>query len=300
MDLRSELVFAFNTFFGDFLRHAKDVDDTIKRRLKKRYRVIDRASNAALLDFCRAAGAAGAYAAVSCCDEADPLLSSEGCLAMHVAQAMPLADLVRLADERTRATLAADLALMCGVARMYSELLEPGDGVEDGDDGACADSEACMLRALFERFMDAVARFNSGGPAEAALEGIVDDELGPLFRGALVRLRRASGEPAPADAAAGMEEIMEQMRSSKLGLIAEEVSQSIDREKLAEAFAGSEGVESVVRGLLSGENVGLIGDLVQQVGERITTKIQGGELSEDELLRDAFALMSRMRGFGSQ
>ena len=47
--------------------------------------------------------------------------------------------------------------------------------------------------------------------------------------------------------------------------------------------------------LFGGNGGNLIGNLVQQVGSSITDKINSGEIRQDELVKDAFSLMSRMQ-----
>ena len=297
MDFRSKLVYAFNTFFGDFLNHAKTVDETIKKRLRKKYRVIDRSANAILLDFCREAKKAGVYEAVADTSSSpDKMLETRAVLDMHVAQAMPLGDVLAKADEPAKAAVLGDVAMMCGVSRLYDELCDEVEG------------ESAVLEALFERLMEAIAMSNDGRAYEQAFKGIVDDEISGLFRGILHRVAGASPSAVAREGeggvgtgeggvGAGMEEIMTQMKNSKLGEIAEEISQTIDKDKLAEAFSGGDGMESVIQGLMTGQNVGMIGDLVQKVGDKINAKLQNGDIKEEDLLKDAFSLMGKMKDF---
>lgn len=305
MEFRGKLVYAFNTFFGDFINHVKNVDATIKKRLKKKYRVIDRSANGILLDFCKEAKKAGVYEVIADTSDPDRMLETGAVLDMHVAQAMPLRDILEKADADLARTVLGDVAMMCGVARLYDELCDE----VAGDD--------VVLEALFERLMEAIAMANEGKPHEQAFKGIVDDEILGLFRGILHRagggacgagelVAGAAGRGGEGDGgdgsegsgqSVGMEDILTQMKNSKLGEIAEEISQSIDKEKLAAAFSGGAGIESVIQGLMTGQNVGMIGDLVQQVGDRINAKLQSGSMKEEDLLKDAFSLMGKMKDF---
>eukprot|EP00873_Tetraselmis_striata_P026933 jgi/Tetstr1/447197/TSEL_034634.t1 len=315
MDFRDKLVYAFNTFFGDFLNHAKTVDDTIKRRLKKKYRVIDRSANGILLEFCKEARKAGVYDVIADVSVPDKLLETRSVLDMHVAQAMPLGDVLSKADAAARTRVLGDVCMMCGVSRLYDELCEEAEG------------DSKTLEALFERLMEAMAMTNDGKSYESAFFGIFDDEICGIFRGILFRVVNAgegiavdpelqSQASAPVSGSGSgsgsgstptststssenidMEGILNQMKNSKLGEIAEEISQTIDKDQLAQAFAGGQGFETVIQGLMTGQNVGLIGDLVQQVGNKINSKLQEGDMKEEDLLKDAFSLMGRMRDF---
>jgi hypothetical protein len=80
---------------------------------------------------------------------------------------------------------------------------------------------------------------------------------------------------------------------SKIGNLAKEISNSINLEDL-----NIENPSDLLNpeNLFGGNGGNLIGNLVQQVGSSITDKINSGEIRQDELVKDAFSLMSRMQG----
>ena len=79
---------------------------------------------------------------------------------------------------------------------------------------------------------------------------------------------------------------------SKIGNLAKEISNSINLEDL-----NIENPSDLLNpeNLFGGNGGNLIGNLVQQVGSSITDKINNGEIKQDELIKDAFSLMSRMQ-----
>ena len=79
---------------------------------------------------------------------------------------------------------------------------------------------------------------------------------------------------------------------SKIGNLAKEISNSINLEDL-----NIENPSDLLNpeNLFGGNGGNLIGNLVQQVGSSITDKINSGEIRQDELVKDAFSLMSRMQ-----
>ncbi len=79
---------------------------------------------------------------------------------------------------------------------------------------------------------------------------------------------------------------------SKIGNLAKEISNSINLEDL-----NIEDPSDLLNpeNLFGGNGGNLIGNLVQQVGSSITDKINSGEIRQDELVKDAFSLMSRMQ-----
>jgi hypothetical protein len=78
------------------------------------------------------------------------------------------------------------------------------------------------------------------------------------------------------------------MKCSKLGSIVQEISESIDKDKLRRA------VES---GDMTGENnMEMMGNLFKQVSGAITGKLQSGEISQEDLLKETSSLMASMKG----
>jgi hypothetical protein len=121
---RDRLVFAFNTFYSEFISSLSRRDDHLKRRLKKHYHVMNRRSDEYMTWFHGEAAAAlpavfddAAYAA------------DEGVQGTQVARGLRVKDLGGDAK--------ADVRLLCAIAWMFGKLLkvrEDGDGEGDGDE----------------------------------------------------------------------------------------------------------------------------------------------------------------------
>ena len=83
---------------------------------------------------------------------------------------------------------------------------------------------------------------------------------------------------------------------SKIGNLAKEISESINLDSL-----NIENPEDLLNpaNLFGGNGGNLLGNLVQQVGASITSKLNSGEIQQDELVKDAFSLMSKMQNSSS-
>jgi hypothetical protein len=287
MDLNSKLVYAFNTFFADFIKYVKTVDPGLKKRLKKKYRVVDK-SNKAILDlFCCQAASSGAYALIADTTSPDPCLTNEEFLKMTVFTSISVGDILEKCNEEGKNRVVSHVAAMCGVSHLYSELNSPVSQEEE----KLKDSE---IDSMFSSLMETLE--NPGEPKESAMDNVLDDEILGLFKGIVARTKRAYNTDWCRKT--GIEDILKDIKSSRLGEIAEEVSKTINKDELKKAFEDGKGMEDIVRGLMTGENVGMIGSLVQQVGDKINSKIKSGDMKEEDLLRDAFNIMGKMKSFG--
>ena len=87
----------------------------------------------------------------------------------------------------------------------------------------------------------------------------------------------------------------EYLNNSKIGELAKEISQDIDLSKINIEQPGDLfNLESMMSG-----NSGALGDIITKVGTRISDKIQKGELQQDDLMKEAFSMMSKLNGNGS-
>lgn len=83
---------------------------------------------------------------------------------------------------------------------------------------------------------------------------------------------------------------------SKIGNLAKEISESINLDDL-----NIENPSDLLNpeNLFGGNGGNILGNLVQQVGSSITNKLNTGEIKQDELVKDAFSLMSKMQSGSS-
>jgi hypothetical protein len=82
------------------------------------------------------------------------------------------------------------------------------------------------------------------------------------------------------------------LNDSKIGELAKEISQDIDISGL-----NMDNPEQLLNfdAMLSGKNTAL-SDIIGKVGTKIAGKIQNGELNQEDLMKEAFSMMSKLNG----
>lgn len=286
--VRERLVYGFNTFYGDMLSSIAKSDELLKKRLKKCYRVLDRKSDAYLVDFYRSAKENEVFGRVF--DDGNE--GDDGLAGLMVARGLKYGDVPEAEFPTVR--------LLCAFAWLFGELCSAAEEPEEDREAAVT-----AVNELFERLIEGVSRIQSGLSWGSGLEGLMDDEARDIFRATFTKLADAAREnassaasAAPGGAGAGAgagagdpDEIagaFDMMQCSKLGSIVKEISESIDKDALRQAVQSGD--------MLSGNNVDMMSNLFKQVSGAITGKLQSGELDQDDLLRETTQLMGSMKG----
>ena len=93
----------------------------------------------------------------------------------------------------------------------------------------------------------------------------------------------------------GFESAFDFLHQSKIGELAKEISRDIDISNL-----NLDKPENLLNidSLFSGKN-NVLGDIIGKVGNKISQKIQSGELKQDDLMQEAFSMMSTLNGSNS-
>lgn len=273
---RDSLVYGFNTFYGELLSSIVKTDELIKKRMKKNYRVLDRKSDTYLLDFYKATKECGALASVfeAGGEESDAVLE------LQIARGLRF-------KEVSKETAFPTVRLLCAIAWLFGELCASSDETEVSD----KESGVFAVNELFQRLVESVSRIQMGLSWGDALDGMVDEEAREIFRSTLSCIAENTAREQPADHAKSIESMtdaFDMLKCSKLGSIVQEISRSIDQDKLRKA------VES--GNLLGGENMDIMGDLFRQVSGAITSKLHSGELSNEDLIKETANIMTGMKG----
>ena len=315
------LVYGFNTYLVEFLLFAKKADPQLKQRLIKRgFRVVDRKSPDYVAGFvARNEEDWGAVEALF--DAGLPL--QERCRAgltsgLSVGDVMEVPGVEGSSDARDvvlmyammlsfiadlyRTTRGGDKDDVWCCDRLFRALVQGVRGAQIGEDyegllrSVVDDDAAGRMRAVLDAVREVSARDAAAVAGEAAVgpSGLASatDDVGKHVQGEGLDMREA----------------LNAMRDSKLGAIAEELAASVDADTQRELMecmrgvgglgAGVGGIDEMIRGMMGGGAIGsggaaagVMGKLVQQVTSSITSKIQSGELSQQDIINDAFKMM---------
>ena len=123
---------------------------------------------------------------------------------------------------------------------------------------------------------------NGGYDTQDIVDEVFDDDYRMLM--SYVADNRIEEESEPIDAPFNMGMI----NDTKIGKLAQEISSQIDMSKL-----NTDGISNM-NDIFSGEN-NAMSSIIQQVSSVMSDKMQSGELNQEELMSEAFAMMGNMK-----
>lgn len=264
MSFAAQQVTVFNKILLSFLKDIRKKDGEVKQTLKENYKIFDKRSDE-YIAFVREQMSEEVLKAIQ---EAEDLFQSEDVLSMRVFRGVTVGDILQKVvggnrdDER--------------VVKLYVYMLLT---ILYFDEIEMEDSERSLLLTKTFRILNG---------EKIDMEEILDETILKIM--SRVDALRESPTSA-ADALPGLENGLEFMRNTKIGELAEEIIKTIDLGDLTK-----EDMMSPEK-LFSGDNNVLSG-IIQSVGSTIQTKLDKGELNQEELLNEAMSMMGNLKNSG--
>lgn len=154
--------------------------------------------------------------------------------------------------------------------------------------------------SLFMTVMHAIDAIQKNEPFDTIVESIMDEDVTGLVERIAANSTFAGSAKAAAAAAANATNaanaanadpasIESKLSNTKIGSIAKEIAETIDLKGLN---------LDKPEDLLNGSNGNLIGDLVSKVGSKLQQKFESGDVSQDDLIKEAVSMMGMFGGMG--
>lgn len=258
-----KVTYAFNKFFGVLVRDIKDIDETFHQKIKQNYKVIDKASSE-YMELFWSTTKSYFLEDKSFLDNAQDI---------EVVKDVRLKELMDSPyDDQQLTNLLYTLGIFAYIKNC----------VTDQDVNSCFETSIRALGALQKGDVDA---YND------EVEDVLDEDLKKMYSKLKVTTPKADA-PTP-ESSDAMDDIFEKFGNSKICEIAKEVSKNIDISSLH-----VESPDDVYKLLdFSGSN-NVLGNIVQQVTNTISTKMSNGELTQQDLMQEAMTMMGSLGGMG--
>jgi hypothetical protein len=150
------------------------------------------------------------------------------------------------------------------------------------------------IDTLFNVCTSAIRDIQKGEDYKANVSSVYDEKLLAL----LDSINKSMAKSKICDVGAddeepeGVNETLNMLENSKIGNLAKEISDEIDLSNIK-----VDKPEDLIGSLLSGD--GALNSIIGKVGSKIQSKIASGELKHEELLSDAFSMLSMLNKGGS-
>ena len=281
--LKQKIKFVFNKVSLGFIKELKQKDPSIKKKIKENYTVFDKSSDAHIEHFIEHSKFTDEFTKSN---KTFNILECSTVKEFPIFKDILVADIVQVIEASEHEVISCYLYVLYMLSHLY--------GLDENE----------QTTELFNKSFKFIDTKDLDIATE--LDNIFDDDLKVMFENiydtrkcidsSLCAMKTEEPEPsASASAFDGFENAFDFLSNSKIGELAKEISQEIDVTNI-----NVDKPEDLLDmdSLLSGKNQ-VLGDIIGKVSNRISTKIQSGEVKQEDLLKEAMEMMSKLNGTNS-
>ena len=329
--LQKKIQYVFNRISLNFIKEIKNKDASLKAKLKKNYMVFDKLTDQHIQFYLEQVdGLDPSSTFVKSQDDVD-ILGKEDVLSLEILRGIHVSDILAVIKDEEKYVVKCYLYMLYMLGYLYQsssslnvddeeqEIQETNNGdcskpdadVDASDNEGCKDEQVrnkvIELETMFTKSMKIINK-SDDEDFEKEIDNIVNEDLQLLLRN--IHTTRKSVDTSPIQDCSndldcddletdlkedGYGTAMDFLQNSKIGELAKEISQDIDVSKLN--VTNPEELLNI-EGMFSGEN-NVLGDIIGKVSSKITSKIQNGEIKQDDLMNEAFSMMTKLNGTNS-
>lgn len=277
--LENKIYYVFNKIFLSLIKEVKSKNDEIKHTLKQHYKVFDKQSSEYIVFFVNNINENINRVLFS----NDDILDNVEVLNMLIFENITINDLViKVVKDNVhdRNTLKYYVYLLMLLSYIYK--LE-------------IDNE--KKKILLETVLNIISVFDTANVEKDDVEGLMEDIIDDDIKTVLWKIYDNKEYLKNVVSNEDIEDNnglpnLDFMKNTKIGNLAKEISESIDVSKLnLENPEELLNVENIFNG---GGSNNVIGDIIKTVGDQISSKIQNGELNQEELMSEALGMMGNL------
>jgi hypothetical protein len=293
----SKLVFSYNTFLADFLKLAKTISPDVSAKIKANYRTIEKMDTSHIafgsenIPLDRVA--AGILSRDASSSDSSSLDKKQ--LVGVIVKDVSLHDVLSCADADTRLKMVQNVYLLSSLVQWYNlhrgvlVLADCGKCDDDDDDivDVFEEEEKSNPEALLKVIQSIMQRRSANNARiQQDISKITSDDL---LTKLLTGLYDAVNEQEKQEMPQSMLDALANLEKSKIGSLIHEVAQELDQN----SFDTSNPAEWLNFANISNPN-SFLSSAIGKFGSKLTSKMQSGEIKQEELLTDALSLVKNM------
>lgn len=279
--IENKICYVFNKILLSLIKEVKSKNDEIKHTLKQHYKIFDKQSSEYIVFFVNNINENINRVLFS----EDDILDNVEVLNMLLFENITINDLlikVIKDNEHDKNTLKYYVYLLMLLSYIYK--------LEIDND---------KKKILLETVLNIISVFDKEEIEKEDIEGLMEDIIDDDIKTVLWKIydnkeylkNIVSKDDIVDDSDNGLPNL-DFMKNTKIGNLAKEISETIDVSKLnIENPEELLNVENIFNG---GGSNNVIGDIIKTVGDQISSKIQNGELNQEELMTEALGMMGNL------
>tara|TARA_Y100000389_G_scaffold169418_1_gene175658 strand:+ start:1031 stop:1975 length:945 start_codon:yes stop_codon:yes gene_type:complete len=277
--LENKICYVFNKIFLSLIKEVKSKNDEVKHTLKQHYKIFDKQSSEYIVFFVNNINDNINRVLFS----GDDILDNVEVLNMLIFENITINDLVIKVikdNEHDRNTLKYYVYLLMLLSYIYK--LE-------------IDTE--KKKILLETVLNIISVFDTEDVEKSDVEGLMEDIIDDDIKTVLWKIydnKEYLKNVVSNEDIEGVEGLpnLDFMKNTKIGNLAKEISETIDVSKLN--IDNPEELLNVENIFNGGGSNNVIGDIIKTVGDQISSKIQNGELNQEDLMTEALGMMGNL------
>lgn len=278
MDSSAKFLYVFNKLFSSFIKTLKEIGDELKPIIKKHYKVIDKSSNQYIDKFWSNVESKWKELV-----GVDIIWESEDIKNVEVANEISLDFLNNALKAEDKETVSSHINLLLIFAFLYKDHVETNSDNKD-------DNEI----QLFEKVVELLSLIQNNqkdtDEYKDKLDSIVDNDITKLLSKVTVVSNtvpkefehKSTAETNPAEFLQGLE-------NSKIASLAKEITSEIDLSNLH-----IDKPEDITKLMDMSDGNNFLGNIVSKVSNKLTEKLNTGELKQEDLMNEAMSVMGAL------
>lgn len=270
--MKNNIVYAFNKVNLAFIKELKHEHDQLKATIKKNYRMFDKMSEEYIKRFVK--NITTPYRETIMGTNID-ILEIEDIQSSEILKNVNLKKLVSLLSDNGKATASGYILIMFLLSTFYEDLKNNTDGEEE---------DIYLLFTKTIEVINAIENSNDDDDISNMLNNILDDDIKNILE--KIQTNQIVVDVGLEDVGSGISnskevnDYMSFLESTNIGKLAQQISDEIL------PCGGGDGHPPA-----SIMDMSVLGDMIQKVGASISSKIEKGEIKQDDLINDALKMM---------
>lgn len=272
-NVKSKTSFAFNRISINFLKEIKNRDNNLKKKIKKNYKVYDKSSQEHIIYFWDRMNPI--HDTLQDDDiNLEELVTNEDFCGIYFMKGLQIGKLFTVFSSEKNTILSYILTFYL-FGYLYNDISE--DNYEDID-------------ILLQKTLQVIHSIDENTDNDVLLGDILDDTVKKIIL--LIKTLKVhmldSDNEQPSDNYSNM------IENSKIGSIAKDICSELKDINIDP----NSSPEELMNTMFNGSN-NMIGNIIEQVGSSLTTKINSGQINQEELVSDAFKLLGNLNNNSS-
>lgn len=284
MESSSKFLYVFNKLFSSFIKTLKEVGDELRPVIKKHYKVIDKSSNQYFEHFWNSAEQKWKDF-VDC----ENMMEVDHLKHVEVANELNLDNIFNSVKNEDKDIITSHIYLLLIFAYLYAEINKETSQVQDN-----VKEEERSSHVLFNNVVEVLSLIQNNKRDSDAykelMDSIVDDDIVKLLSKVLTFSGQVPKQfDASSSATSNPLEFLQGLENSKIASLAKEITSEIDLSNLS-----IDKPEDISKLMDMSDGNNFLGNIVSKVSNKLTEKLNTGELKQEDLMSEAMSVMGAL------